>query len=354
MIEVKKVFRVLSIDGGGMRGIYSANFLKTLACRFGKNGEYDIGKKFDLIVGTSTGGILAIALANGITLDKIIELYKSKGKNIFPNPIPKKVSARALKWIIAGKKKRIEGQTFLKSSLKEIFFNKTLGEMYRIRGIAVCVPTINASTSSLWVFKTSHIEGKNRDDNYPLVDVCMATSAAPLIFPIYHTKCPDDNVEQFFVDGGLCMNNPSLLALIEAKEILRQKNVSASKIQLFSLGTCDTACGEVISSKNHNRGICGWLGGVKISNLAMSSQSKTYDSMMRFLCNSTDNVEYIDLKQYQSVPSSEESKHISLDGTTDEAVNALLTLSKHDGEKVYSKYLLDKTRQEEIIADLFN
>ncbi|MFR1033172.1 MAG: patatin-like phospholipase family protein [Alphaproteobacteria bacterium] len=159
-MKLKKVFRVLSIDGGGMRGIYSANFLKTLACRFGKNGEYDIGKKFDLIVGTSTGGILAIALANGITLDKIIELYKSKGKNIFPNPIPKKVSARALKWIIAGKKKRIEGQTFLKSSLKEIFFNKTLGEMYRIRGIAVCVPTINASTSSLWVFKTSHIEGK--------------------------------------------------------------------------------------------------------------------------------------------------------------------------------------------------
>ncbi|MFR1033173.1 MAG: hypothetical protein ACLSFR_03075 [Alphaproteobacteria bacterium] len=64
----------------------------------------------------------------------------------------------------------------------------------------------------------------------------MATSAAPLIFPIYHTKCPDDNVEQFFVDGGLCMNNPSLLALIEAKEILRQKKCVCFKNSVIFFG----------------------------------------------------------------------------------------------------------------------
>ncbi|MFR8206803.1 MAG: hypothetical protein ACLU99_11155 [Alphaproteobacteria bacterium] len=102
------------------------------------------------------------------------------------------------------------------------------------------------------------------------------------------------------------MNNPSLLALIEAKEILRQKMCLLQKFSYFLWGLAILHVVRVISSKNHNRGICGWLGGVKISNLAMSSQSKTYDSMMRFLCNSTDNVEYIDLKQYQSVPSSEE------------------------------------------------
>ncbi len=83
-----KPYRVLSLDGGGMRGLYTASLLKSLSERFCKSSNKDIGKGFDLIVGTSTGGILAAGLVAGIEIDKIIEIYYKEGKNIFKSPVP--------------------------------------------------------------------------------------------------------------------------------------------------------------------------------------------------------------------------------------------------------------------------
>lgn len=74
-----KPFRVLSLDGGGMRGLYTASVLSTLSGRFGGNKILDVGKGFDLIVGTSTGGILATALVAGVPIPKVIDLYRQKG-----------------------------------------------------------------------------------------------------------------------------------------------------------------------------------------------------------------------------------------------------------------------------------
>ena len=82
---------VLSLDGGGMRGLYSATVLKVLGERFAKlrqSGPLDIGKGFDLVVGTSTGAILAAGIAAGIPLHKIATLYEKIGPRIFPRPMP--------------------------------------------------------------------------------------------------------------------------------------------------------------------------------------------------------------------------------------------------------------------------
>jgi len=89
----EKPYRVLTIDGGGMRGLYSATVLDTLSRRFACNTNselLDIGKGFDLIVGTSTGGILACALAAGVKTTEIINLYREEGSNIFQDPITDK------------------------------------------------------------------------------------------------------------------------------------------------------------------------------------------------------------------------------------------------------------------------
>src|SRR5260370_32622293 len=91
MLSEIKPFRVLSLDGGGMRGIYTAEYLSCLAEGSAKRtgrSSLDIGKAFDLIVGTSTGAIVGCALAAAVPLSEVVSLYKKNGKLIFPRRVP--------------------------------------------------------------------------------------------------------------------------------------------------------------------------------------------------------------------------------------------------------------------------
>ena len=84
--------RVLSIDGGGMRGLYSAEYLASLAQRYVKTRGLegiDIGRGFDLIAGTSTGAIIACALAAGVPVGRVAKLYRERGPDIFPLRLPR-------------------------------------------------------------------------------------------------------------------------------------------------------------------------------------------------------------------------------------------------------------------------
>ena len=187
MISDSAPFRVLCLDGGGMRGLYSATLLDTLIKRVkGTADSVDAGQAFDLIVGTSTGGILAVGLAYGLPLQDIIDLYTKKGAGIFPNSMPKKKSGWP-GWLLRRQAAANTGQAALRKSLEEQFKETTIKQLYNERGIAVCVPAVRMATRKAWVFKTPHIpardnhQAKNRDDNYKLTDVCLATSAAPLL-----------------------------------------------------------------------------------------------------------------------------------------------------------------------------
>ncbi len=93
MTDGPRRLRVLSIDGGGMRGLYTAAYLLSLAQRYAvTRGEaaLDIGRGFDLITGTSTGAIIACALAAGVSLDRVAALYRERGPEIFPLKLPEK------------------------------------------------------------------------------------------------------------------------------------------------------------------------------------------------------------------------------------------------------------------------
>ena len=84
-------FRVLSLDGGGMRGTYTATYLSHLATTFErrlKRRTLDIGSAFDLIVGTSTGAIIGCAIAKGVPLEEVVKLYRDCGSKIFPRKLP--------------------------------------------------------------------------------------------------------------------------------------------------------------------------------------------------------------------------------------------------------------------------
>jgi patatin-like phospholipase/acyl hydrolase len=211
--------RVLSLDGGGMRGTYTATYLDRLAATFAarrKVASLDIGAAFDLIVGTSTGGIIACALAAGVPLSEVVELYKQHGAAIFLRPLPSSYPG-----IWSDMRNRPDalasGTEVLRGALAEKLKEKTLGDVYRDRGIAVAIPAVEMSQHNAWVFKTPHMKEttNHRDDNYKLVDVCMATSAAPIYRSLAAVRHPDECSAGYnvFADGGLWANNPVLIGL---------------------------------------------------------------------------------------------------------------------------------------------
>ena len=273
-----KPYRVLSLDGGGMRGLYTISVLKSLSERFCKSSKKDIGKGFDLIVGTSTGGILATGLVAGIPIDEIMEIYSIKGRDIFTNPKPN--GLKKYWWAFKAWCTPANSNEPLQETLKRIFKKETVGDVYMRRGIGLCVQALKLVDSSPRVFKTPHNPEKHADNKRNLVDICLATSAAPIIFPVASIPEPDiKKAQEHFIDGGLWANNPTLIGLIEALELSEKDQ----KIEIISIGTCPVFSGEILNEKSINRGIIDWNYGVDIFDLSGNAQSRSVDFICKFL-----------------------------------------------------------------------
>ena len=208
-------FRVLCIDGGGMRGLYSAAYLAALAANAAarrKTADLDLGRAFDLLVGTSTGGIIACALAAGLPLTKVVDLYQTHGKEIFAVKMPNGLGFDFVRQLFRRPKYLASGDAALERILHAHFGDLTLREVYERRQVAVAIPAVEMSRHRSWVFKTSHLGG-HRDDGFRLVDVCLATTAAPLYRSMARLTTPMmPGNHHVFVDGGLWANNPVLVA----------------------------------------------------------------------------------------------------------------------------------------------
>ena len=269
---------VLSLDGGGMRGLYSATVLRVLGDRFAKarqSGPLDIGKGFDLVVGTSTGAIVAAGIAAGIPMAKVATLYERIGPRVFPSPMPPdresprwRDRARYLSWIGRHARRPAGSNQELASALRDIFGAMTIGELYARRGIGLAISATRLLQHGPRIFKTSHIPSKDRDDDLSVVDACLASSAAPIYLPM--VSITEDGIEeQVYVDGGLWANNPILLGLIDALAIAKR----GQPIVIVSVGTCSAPVGADPSPRLA-RGILGWRAGVLPLTLAMDAQSK--------------------------------------------------------------------------------
>ena len=162
----QKPFRVLSLDGGGTRGIYSASFLESLCSQHAKSKnfkELDLGKGFELVVGTSTGAIVGCAVAAGIPMSRVVSLFRNHSKEIFPRRIDGKLNK--INHLIFGRKFVKRGDIALRNYLDEVFGDKTIADIYEKRGISLCIPTVHMLNHNSWVFKKSNVSGQ-RDENY--------------------------------------------------------------------------------------------------------------------------------------------------------------------------------------------
>lgn len=216
-------YKILSLDGGGLRGLISARMLQRL------NDDPEIAGwlgSADLIAGTSTGGILALGLAAGKTPQEICNLYLNKGPDIFDDSIWDNI--RDL-----GKTVGAEySNKVLKKELKTIFGAKTLAELNK----KVAVPTFDldneaADTSKRsWKPKIFHnFAGAGSDGARQAADIALYTSSAPTYFPS----------ADGYIDGGVFANNPSLVALVQA---ISQSNIPTERaklddVVLLSVGT---------------------------------------------------------------------------------------------------------------------
>lgn len=350
----RRPFRALSLDGGGMRGTYTATYLGRVASDFARRrglDRVDIGKGFDLIAGTSTGGIIACALAKGIDLDEVVDLYRKHGQAIFSRQLPTGVDVAID--LLKRPGALAAGNEALRKALEEKLGGTTLGEIYTKRGIALSIPAVEMSQHRSWVFKTPHLTAttKHRDDNYRLVDVALATSAAPVFRSLAAVDHPEEGSAGFnvFADGGLWANNPVLVALIDALDMTQPGDA----IEIYCLGTCPVPAGEQIAKSEVNRGLPGWKFGGDAAVLSIDAQQFAFDHMAKKLARHVDRDCTIVRFPADKVPASL-VPFLGLDETRHEAIEALVNQARTDADMTNSKCAYADTDPEAaLICNLF-
>lgn len=219
---MQRVRRILSIDGGGVRGIIPATILASIEERTGK----PISQLFDLIAGTSTGGILALALtapnASGepeITAHDLLKLYERDIPGIFRNP---------QSWwgnLLTPKYRSFAFQKVLRNAFGERRLKNALTD--------ILIPCYDIEHRLPYIFKSRSARMQDEFD-FPMRDVALATSSSPTLF--HPVRIPRSRAGRFInlVDGGVFANNPTISALSEMKALHPGEN---EKYLVVSLGT---------------------------------------------------------------------------------------------------------------------
>ncbi len=219
---MQKISRILSIDGGGIRGIIPATILASIEERTGK----PISQLFDLIAGTSTGGILALGLTKPnpsgkpeFTALELCKLYERDIPHIFRHPqswwgnlLRPKYRSAAFKQVL----QKSLGDCRLKDALTDVL-----------------ITCYDIEHRLPYIFKSRSAKMQN-DFDFRIRDVALAASASPTLF--YPVRLPRSSRDRpiYLIDGGVFANNPSITALSEMQSILPDKN---NKYFIVSIGT---------------------------------------------------------------------------------------------------------------------
>lgn len=242
-------FRILSIDGGGICGILPASVLAELEVRF--LGGSSIAHYFDMIAGTSTGGIIALGLAHGKMAQEIRDIYLERGGHIFP---PRSAIGRILRNV-----RRIARYAYdsraLEDELLRIFDDAPFGSA-RIR---LCIPSFEGRHGEPWIYKTPHHPDYKKDRFESMVRVGLATSAAPTFLKALR------NNGYIMVDGGLWANNPIMNALVDALSCF---DLDRRQVRILSLG-----CGETSFKVDGAKAVGGLFQWRNVFTAAMRAQS---------------------------------------------------------------------------------
>ncbi len=233
------MYRILSFDGGGIRGLVTLAILKRLEAQIP-----GLIQGADLIAGTSTGGIIALGLAAGKSVDEMIALYRDNGKDIFDDSWFDNI--RDLGGIAGAD----YDQKNLEKILNGLFGTTTLKDLHQ----RVLIPSFNLddgdpdASKRTWNPKFFHnFPGSDSDGDLRVVEVALDTSAAPTYFPTHGT----------YIDGGVVANNPSLAAVVQTQDSRNTDPVpKLDDIFVLSIGTGTNL--SYVKGRNLDWGLAQW------------------------------------------------------------------------------------------------
>ncbi len=292
-------FNILCLSGGGFLGLYTAAVLAKIEDECGE----PLHRKFDLIAGTSIGGILALAIASGHSMADAVKVMVQEGPKIFGSkpPSPKldlvKYPTRP-KYRPGGLKCLIEQFVGKETYVADLKRN-------------VIIPSVNITKGSTQVFKTPHHPTFVRDWKLKVVDVALATSAAPTFFPLHQID------HERFADGGLYANSPDELALHEALHFFNQ---NIDDVSILSIGTT-TSNFSFDSSIENDIGWLGWLSDQRLLKVMNGSQQLKADFIMGHRLKER----YL---RVDAEPSPSQLKNMGLDAATPQVIKDLQGLAE--------------------------
>lgn len=256
-------FRILALDGGGLKGTFTAAALAQWERQTGRR----VSEHFELIAGTSTGGILAIGLGLGLTAEKVLGFYRDRGPVIFPVTRIRGRIRHLFRHVLCPK----YSQEILLRELKAVLGTKTLSDSH----CRLVIPAYAAVAGRSYVFRTPHHPDRTADAATLAAHAALATAAAPTFFSA--AKIKGLVSESAYLDGGVWANSPALTAIIEAVCVL---GVPLERIDVLSVGTTN----EPFSVTQQSRaGVLGWLWKKKILDLLMNVQQESSLSLASLL-----------------------------------------------------------------------
>jgi patatin-like phospholipase/acyl hydrolase len=276
--------RILALDGGGVRGILSLGYLEHIETllreRHGNSDEFRLSHYFDLIAGTSTGAIIAAALAKGMSVAEVRALYESLAGSVFKRFLLRRGLIRA----------KFSAKA-LHSYLKQVFANNTMGSHSIQTGLLIVAKRLD--TGSVWPMSNNpsnrFFTAKNKDaffsnEDYPLRTVVRASTAAPSYFAPERIEISKegDHPHGEFIDGGVSPhNNPALLALqlVTLKGFGAEWPLDPDKLLLVSVGTGSAPTGTSNS----------WFAAshaIKALRSLMDDCAESVETMLQWLSNS--------------------------------------------------------------------
>lgn len=249
-------YRILSLDGGGVKGVITLELMRRIEAKHPNWLD-----RVDLLAGTSTGGLIGLGLANGMSVDEILELYLDNAADILEDSVFDDIKDVG----------RLRGAEYSLNNLVRVVrdtlgADTTLGDLDR--NVAITAFDLHDETVGHWKPKIFHnFPGQDAKDlDVPAWKVAVYTSVAPTYFPSYDG----------FIDGGVFATNPSLVGLAQALDSRNAEPATLSDVRLLSLGSGTVP--HLVSEQQVDWGIIQW--GTKLVSIMLEGVA----DVARFQC----------------------------------------------------------------------